>query len=97
MATFISLASFTDQGIRNVKQSTERAQAFREAAQKAGVTVKDIYWTMGSLDLVVISDAPDDETAMALLLGLGSVGNVRTQTLRGFSAEEMGSIVAKLS
>jgi uncharacterized protein with GYD domain len=69
MATFISLASFTDQGIRNVKQSTERAQAFREAAQKAGVTVKDIYWTMGSLDLVVISDAPDDETAMALLLG----------------------------
>ena len=97
MATFISLASFTDQGIRNVKQSTERAQAFREAAQKAGVTVKDIYWTMGSLDLVVISDAPDDETAMALLLGLGSLGNVRTQTLRGFSAEEMGSIVAKLS
>ena len=97
MATFISLASFTDQGIRNVKQSTERAQAFREAAQKAGVTVKDIYWTMGSLDLVVISDAPDDESAMALLLGLGSLGNVRTQTLRGFSAEEMGSIVAKLS
>lgn len=97
MATFISLASFTDQGIRNVKQSTERAQAFREAAQKAGVTVKDIYWTMGSLDLVVISDAPDDESAMALLLGLGGLGNVRTQTLRGFSAEEMGSILAKLS
>jgi uncharacterized protein with GYD domain len=97
MATFISLASFTDQGIRNVKQSTERAEAFREAAQKAGVTVKEVYWTMGSLDLVVISDAPDDETAMALLLGLGSLGNVRTQTLRGFSAEEMGSIVAKLS
>ncbi|MFQ5757314.1 MAG: GYD domain-containing protein [Acidiferrobacterales bacterium] len=97
MATFISLASFTDQGIRNVKQSTERARAFREAAQKAGVTVKDIYWTMGSLDLVVISDAPDDETAMALLLGLGSLGNVRTQTLRGFSAEEMGAMVAKMS
>ena len=97
MATFISLASFTDQGIRNVKQSTERAQAFREAAQKAGVTVKDIYWTMGSLDLVVISDAPDDESAMALLLGLGGLGNVRTQTLRGFSAEEMGLILAKLS
>ena len=97
MATFISLASFTDQGIRNVKQSTERAQAFREAAQKAGVTVKDIYWTMGSLDLVVISDAPADESAMALLLGLGGLGNVRTQTLRGFSAEEMGSILAKLS
>ena len=96
MATFISLLGFTDQGIRNVKQTTERAQAFREKAQKVGVTVKDIYWTLGFHDLVVIMDAPDDETVMSLLLGMGGLGNIRTQTLRAFSAQEMGPIIAKL-
>jgi uncharacterized protein with GYD domain len=96
MAAYISLISYTDQGIRNVKQSPERAQAFREAAEKAGATVKDIYWTLGSYDIVAITDVPDDETAMALLLATGSFGNVRTQTLKGFSAEEMKPIFAKI-
>lgn len=96
MGTYISLLGLTDQGIRNVKQSPERAAAFTEKAQKAGVTVKDIYWTLGSHDVVVIVDAPNEETVMSLLLGLGSLGNVRTQTLRGFSAEEMGRIIANL-
>ncbi len=96
MATYISLFSFTDQGIRNVKQSAERAQAFRKLAQKAGVTVKDIYWTLGAYDGVAIADAPDAQTMQSVLLGLGSQGNIRTQTLPGFSPEEMGSILAKL-
>lgn len=96
MATFISLLGFTDQGIRNVKQSTERAEAFKGVAQKMGITVKDIYWTLGSYDVVVVLDAPDQEKVMSLLLGLGSLGNVRTQTLQGFSAEEMGRITANL-
>lgn len=96
MAIYISLISFTDQGIRNVKQSPERAQAFRDMVEKAGATVKAIYWTLGNYDLVAITDVPDDATAMTLLLTTGSIGNIRTQTLKGFSAEEMAPILAKL-
>ena len=96
MATYISLISFTDQGIRNIKQSPERAQAFRELVEKAGATVKAIYWTLGNYDIVAITDVPDDATAMTLLLTTGSIGNIRTQTLKGFSAEEMAPILAKL-
>ncbi|MFQ5995044.1 MAG: GYD domain-containing protein [Acidiferrobacterales bacterium] len=96
MATYVSLVSFTDQGIRNVKQSPERAQAFAEMAEKGGARVKDIYWTLGPYDAIAIVDGPDDETAMSLLLALGGAGNVRTQTMRAFSAEEMRTILGKL-
>ena len=96
MPTYISLVNFTDQGIRNVKQTLDRAQAFREQARKANVDVKEMYWTMGSHDLVVVTDAPSDEAGLTLLLALGSAGNVRTETLRAFSAEEMKSVIAKL-
>ncbi len=96
MATYISLISFTDQGIRNVKQSPERAQAFRDMVEKAGATVKAIYWTLGNYDIVAITDVPDDATAMTLLLTTGSLGNIRSQTLKGFSAEEMAPILAKM-
>ncbi len=96
MATYISLINFTDQGIRNVKQSPERAQAFRDMVEKAGATVKAIYWTLGNYDIVAITDVPDDATAMTLLLTTGSLGNIRTQTLKGFSAEEMAPILAKM-
>lgn len=96
MATYISLIRFTDQGIRNIKQTTERAQAFTEMAQKAGVTVKDIHWTLGAYDIVAITDSPDAASVQALLLATGSLGNIRTETLSGFSAEEMSSILAKL-
>ena len=96
MGTFITLGNFTDQGIQNIKDSPQRAQAFKDAAEKVGVTVKDIYWTVGSYDIVTIVDAPDAETATALLLGVGSLGNVRTQTLQGFSAEQISGILSKL-
>jgi uncharacterized protein with GYD domain len=97
MATFISLLNFTDQGIRNAKKTVERADTFKKAARKAGVNIQEIYWTLGSYDLVVIAEAPDDETAMSLLLGLSGLGNVRTQTLRAFSGEQMTSIFARFS
>ena len=96
MATFIVLGNFTDQGIRNVKETTKRAEAFKTLGKKAGATVKEIYWTMGQYDLVTIVDAPDDQTATSLLLSVGVLGNVRSQTLRGFSAEEMGKIIGKM-
>ncbi len=96
MATFISLLNFTDQGIRNIQQSPDRAQAFKEMAEKAGVKVKDIYMTVGNYDIVVVLDGPDDETVTSVLLSLGALGNVRTQTLRAFSIEERNRIIAKM-
>jgi uncharacterized protein with GYD domain len=92
MATFISLFSFTDQGIRAVKESPNRAEVFTTMAAKLGVTVKSIHWTTGSYDLVAISEGPD-EAAMATLLALGSLGNVRSQTLHAYSAAEMKKII----
>ena len=96
MATFIVLGNFTDQGIRNVKETTKRAEAFKAAAKKVGANVKELYWTMGQYDLVTVVEAPDDETATSLLLSAGMLGNIRSQTLRGFSAEELGKIIGKM-
>lgn len=96
MATYIALANFTDQGIRNVKETTKRADAVRESAKKFGVDVKEFFWTMGNYDLVVIFEAPDDASMTAVELSIGAAGNVRTQTLRAFSKEGMNAILAKL-
>jgi len=97
MATYISLTNFTDQGIRGVKDTTKRAEGVRKLAKKYGVTAKDFFWTLGSFDLVVIFEAPDDESMTALGLAIGMAGNVRTQTLRAFSKDEMNSILVKLA
>ena len=96
MATFIALGNFTDQGIRSVKDSTKRADAVRELAKKFGITMKEIYWTLGHYDVVTIIDAPNDEAATAFALAVGSAGNVRTETLRAFSKEDMKGILGKL-
>jgi uncharacterized protein with GYD domain len=87
MATFITLASFTDQGIRNVRESPDRFTAFKALAEQLGVSVKAAYWTVGHYDLVLVVEGPED-AATTLLLKTGSLGNVRTQTLRGFSEQE---------
>jgi uncharacterized protein with GYD domain len=96
MATYVLLVSFTDQGIRNVKDTTKRAEAYREMAKKAGATVKDLYWTLGQYDVVTILEAPDAASVTALGLSVGALGNVWTQTLPAFSAAEMGSILKKM-
>ena len=93
MATFISLLNFTDQGIRNVKDSPARYEAFKTMAEKQGVTVKDIYYTVGHYDLVVVTEGTD-EAVTAALLKVGSLGNVRSETLRAFSVEDMKKIMA---
>jgi uncharacterized protein with GYD domain len=95
MATFISLGNFTDQGIRGVKDSPKRAEAFKATAKKLGVTVKEIYWTVGRYDVVVVMEG-DDEAVTATLLKIGSLGNMRSETLRAFSAAEMGRILANI-
>lgn len=96
MATYIVLGNFTDQGIRGVKDSVKRAQAFRELAGRFGITVKDIHWTLGSYDIVTTVEAPDEQSATALGLTMGSLGNVRTVTLRAFTAGEMEGIIARM-
>jgi len=96
MATYVGLVNFTDQGVRHIQQTTERAKALINAAKNLGVKIKDIYWTMGAFDAVFTAEAPDDETIMAFAVSMGSLGNIRTQTLRAFSAEEMSKILEKV-
>jgi uncharacterized protein with GYD domain len=96
MATYITVGNFTDQGIRGVRDTTKRAAAVREAARKAGVTMKEIYWTMGQFDVIVIFEAPDDASMSVVSLAIGAAGNVRGQTLRAYSREEMDVILRKM-
>ena len=97
MHTFIALLNFTEQGIHNLKDSPHRADMFMEIAEKAGARVKDIYWTLGDTDGVLIIEAPDDETAAAVLLSLGARGNVRFRTLRAFDWPEFQTVLDRIS
>jgi uncharacterized protein with GYD domain len=96
MATYIVLANFTDQGVKNVKDTTKRADAFKELAKSKGASVKDIYWTLGRYDIVATVEAPDEAVITALGLTLAQAGNIRTQTLRAFSSADMGAILGKV-
>ena len=94
---FVCLLKFTDQGVRNIKETSQRAQAFREMAEsKFGVKVKELFWTLGQYDLITIVDAPDEESFTAMTLSLSSLGNVSTESLRAFTAEEMYGILSKV-
>jgi len=97
MATYIVLNRFTEQGIRNIGETTKRADAVREMAKKFGVTMKDIYWTLGEYDVVATFESPDEASITALTLAIGRDGNVRTEMLRAFTKDEMKGVVAKLA
>jgi uncharacterized protein with GYD domain len=96
MPTYIVLGSFTDQGIRNVKKTTKRAKGVRDAAKKLGASVKSQYWTLGAYDVVTVVDAPDDESIAALLFSIGSLGNVRTQSLKALEADQVEQILGRI-
>ena len=96
MATYITLGNFTEQGIRDVRETTKRADAVKAAAKKLGVTMKDIYWTMGQYDVVAMFEAPDDVSISALALAIGAAGNIRSQTMRAYSKDEMNAVLKKL-
>ncbi len=96
MPTFVSLINWTDKGVAGFKDTVARADAAKRAAQAMGGTLKDIYWTVGPYDIVTVADFPDDASATAFLLALGSQGNIRTTSLRAFTAEEMTQIIAKV-
>ena len=95
MATYVLLANWTEQGIRDYKSTTDRAERVAALMQKHGGRLVSIHWTLGAYDVVAISEAPDDETAAAIGLAIGALGNVRTVTLRAFDRTEMADIVAK--
>src|SRR5437867_7225329 len=96
MPTFITTMQFTEQGIKTVRDTCKRAEAFKAAAEKMGVKVTGIYWTLGGFDGVIVCEAPNEETVTALLLHLGSLGNIRTQTARAYHAAEMEKILGML-
>ena len=96
MSTYISLVQFTDKGIHAAKQTTERVADWAAKVQSMGVSIKQMYWTLGQYDQVCIFEAPDDETAATVLLAADLLGNIRTQTLRAFTTSEMEKILAKV-
>ena len=95
MATFIVLLDYTDQGIRGLRDSPQRADAFNAFAAHAGVKIVGQYWTIGSHDGVLIMEAPSEEVAASVLLHLGETGNVRTTTLRAFDWAEAQDLIQR--
>jgi uncharacterized protein with GYD domain len=96
MATYVVLAQFTDQGIRTVRNSAQRATQAAEMARAFGCEMKQIYWTLGTYDIVTVVEARDEQSFMSFGLALGSAGNIRTQTLRAFSKDEFSALLDKL-
>lgn len=95
MPTYVNLLRFTDQGVRNYQDTVDRAEAYWGSIEKAGGRLLHQVWTMGDYDIVMLFEAPDDETATSLALGVSSLGNVRTTTMRAFAAEEMRGILER--
>jgi uncharacterized protein with GYD domain len=95
MPTYATLIQFTEQGARNFAETESRAAAFKEMAAGAGVTVKDVYWTLGAYDGLILVDAPDEQSVTGVMLALSALGNVRTQTMRAFNESEMGAVVER--
>jgi uncharacterized protein with GYD domain len=91
--TYVSTLKFTPQGMTAIKDTCKRAAALKATARKMGVKVTDVFWTLGAFDGLLIFEAADDETATALLLHLGSLGNVQSQTARAFNAAEMEKVL----
>jgi uncharacterized protein with GYD domain len=97
MATYVTLMHFTDQGIKNVKKTAQRAEEFKEMAIGHGATVKEIFWTLGQYDVVVVVEARDEISMAALSMSAGALGNARTQTLRAFSETEIKTILGRMA
>ena len=97
MAYYVLLSNFTDQGIKSIKDTQKRAEAFKALAKKKGAKIHTLLWTLGQHDVVAIAEADDDIAITALALSIASLGNVRTQTLRAFDAADMSKIMAKMA
>jgi len=96
MATYISLINYTQQGMQNIKESPARLESAKKLFKSMGAELKAWYLLIGEYDALVISEGPDDETVAKLLLTIGALGNVRTQTHRAFTEDEYKKIIAGL-
>jgi uncharacterized protein with GYD domain len=97
MPTFVMLGHFSDQGIRNIKDTTKRADAFKEQAKRLGGNVKELCWTMGRYDFVAVVEAPDEKAMTTIALSDGKIGKVRSETLRAFSRAEMDAMLSNVA
>ena len=95
MTTYVSLINWTEQGIKNFRDTTQRAADFTKLVESSGGSVRELVWTVGQYDLVCIADFPDEEAGVAALLQVGSQGSVRSTTMRAFSSEEMAGIIRR--
>jgi uncharacterized protein with GYD domain len=96
MPTYVVLMNWSDQGIRTARETVQRRERADALAEKHGGRIEQVYWTVGPYDIVTILEAPDDESATAMMLELSSAGNLRTTTLRAYDHEEMSGIVQRL-
>ena len=96
MARYVLLLKWTEQGIKNVKDTVKRAEAAKAAFEKAKAKMVECVWTLGPYDLVINAEAPDDETMTAIAISLGKLGNVTTTTMRAFDETEMGKVLQKV-
>jgi uncharacterized protein with GYD domain len=97
MPTCITLVQFTEKGIQAAKQTTQRVADWAATVQPMGVSIKQMNWTLGQYDQVCVFDAPDDEMVASVLLAAAMLGNIRTQTMRAFTASKMDKTLAKVS
>lgn len=97
MPRYVVLIDWTEQGVRNFKDTVDRYEAANSQLEGLGVRFEDTYWTLGNHDIVSIVDAPDDESLAAGLLAVAGAGNIRTTTLRAFSADEMRGVIGKVA
>jgi len=95
MATYVSLINWTEQGIKNFRDTTQRAQDFSRLVESSGGKVRELLWTVGEYDIVCVAEFPDEEAGVAALLQVGSAGNIRSNTMQAFDAEQMASIIRR--
>jgi uncharacterized protein with GYD domain len=96
MPHYIILFNFTDQGIRSVQDTIKRAESFKAEVEKVGGKSVNEYYTLGKYDIVITVEAPNDETMMSIMLTTGSLGNVRSETLKAFPMDEAAKIIERL-
>jgi uncharacterized protein with GYD domain len=96
MVTYVGLLNFTDKGIQSIKDTTKRAAAAKEIGSRFGVNMREIVWTMGEYDAVCILEAQDEKAMTAFSLATAMQGNVRSRSMRAWTAAEMDQILAKL-
>ena len=96
MPTYVVLYKMTDQGMSTIKSTVQRAREFQHMSEQHGFRILDVFWTQGRYDAVAIMEAEDDATMMAGLLNIASAGNVRCETMRAFTCEEMERVIGKM-